>query len=135
MFQPARQADLHVFYPQGASFLRGLVMKEYAVERQDKRVPMAIAVQLSGHANVQGTESTFTENVSANGARVYSVRPWRKNDRLWLSSLPGGFRSLARVTYCQSLQGQGFALGLQFLEKKAGWVIEAPPSNQNQSAA
>jgi hypothetical protein len=96
---------------------------------------MAIAVQLSGHANVQGTESTFTENVSANGARVYSVRPWRKNDRLYLASLPGGFRSLARVTYCQSLQGQGFALGLQFLEKNQGWVIEALPAQQSQLSA
>jgi hypothetical protein len=115
----------------------GLVMKDYSVERTERRVPMAIAVQLSGHTNVQGTESTFTENVSANGARVYSVRPWRKNDRLMLASLPGGFRSLARVTYCQSLHGQGFALGLQFLEKNQGWVIEASGTadNQNQSAA
>jgi hypothetical protein len=115
--------------------LGGLVMKDYSVERVEKRVPMAIAVQLSGHTNVQGTESTFTENVSANGARVYSVRPWRKNDRLVLASLPGGFRSVARVTYCQSLHGQGFALGLQFLEKARGWVIEAAASEENQSAA
>lgn len=105
------------------------------VERAEKRVPMAIAVQLSGHGNVQGTESTFTENVSANGARVYSVRPWRKNDRLVLSSLPGGFRSLARVAYCQSLQGQGFALGLQFLEKTHGWVIEFPPASEAKLSA
>ena len=108
--------------------------RSYGAERREKRVPMAIAVQLSGHANVQGTESTFTENVSANGARVYSVRPWRKNDRLWLASLPGGFRSLARVTYCQSLTGQGFAVGLEFLERSAGWVIEAPSADPSQAA-
>lgn len=122
---------------QAFRFLGGLVMKDYSVERAERRVPMAIAVQLSGHANVQGTESTFTENVSANGARVYSVRPWRKNDRLYLASLPGGFRSLARVTYCQSLHGQGFALGLQFLERAQGWVIEAAATSEgkNQSAA
>jgi len=109
--------------------------KSYPVERREKRVPMAIAVQLSGHINIQGTESTFTENVSANGARVYSVRPWRKNDRLWLASLPGGFRSLARVTYCQALAGQGFALGLEFLERAAGWVIESPPGDRSSNAA
>lgn len=103
-------------------------------ERREKRVPMAIAVQLSGHANVQGTESTFTENVSANGARVYSVRPWRKNDRLWLASLPGGFRSMARVTYCQSITGQGFAVGLEFLERSAGWVIETAAADPSRAA-
>jgi len=110
-------------------------MKPSVVERMEKRVPMAIAVQLSGHINIQGTESTFTENVSANGARVYSVRPWRKNDKLYLASLPGGFRSLARVTYCQSLQGQGFALGLQFLEKTQGWVIEVAPATETKLSA
>ena len=109
-------------------------MKPYNVDRREKRVPMAIAVQLSGHANVQGTESTFTENVSANGARVYSVRPWRKNDRLWLASLPGGFRSLARVTYCQAVSGQGFAVGLEFLERSAGWVIESSAADPSQAA-
>ena len=109
--------------------------KTYGADRRDKRVPMAIAVQLSGHSNVQGTESTFTENVSANGARVYSVRPWRKNERLWLSSLPGGFRSLARVAYCQALTGQGFALGLEFLERTAGWVIEPPQADPASNAA
>lgn len=122
------------FRLEGILDLGGLMTKSYGAERREKRVPMAIAVQLSGNANVQGTESTFTENVSANGARVYSVRPWRKNDRLWLASLPGGFRSLARVTYCQSLTGQGFALGLEFLERAAGWVIEAPPADPSQAA-
>jgi hypothetical protein len=101
-------------------------MKSQTIVRRENRVPMAIAVQLAGPGGAQGVESTFTENVSANGARVYSLRAKRKNERVFISSLPAGFRSLARVAYCQALQEQGFALGLEFLEKSAGWVIDNP---------
>ncbi|NDQ57196.1 MAG: hypothetical protein GZ088_09000 [Acidipila sp.] len=99
-------------------------MKVTATPRRESRVPMAIAVQLGGHTDMPGIETTFTENVSSQGARVHSVRPWRKNERLWLASLPGGFRSQARVAYCERQRGSGFAVGLEFLEATSGWVIE-----------
>lgn len=101
-------------------------MKVKAIPRREKRVPMAIAVQLGGHADMPGIETTFTENVSSQGARVYSVRPWRKEERLWLSSLPGGFHSQARVAYCERQQENGFAVGLEFVDPKGDWVIGAP---------
>jgi hypothetical protein len=99
-------------------------MKSQTIVRRENRLPMAIAVQLSSPGGVQSVESTFTENVSANGARVYSLRAWRKNERLSITSLPAGFHSLARVAYCQTLREQGFALGLEFHDKSAGWVID-----------
>jgi hypothetical protein len=104
-------------------------MKVKAIPRREKRVPMAIAVQLGGHADMPGIETTFTENVSSHGARVYSVRPWRKDDRLWLSSLPGGFQSEARVAYCERQQVAGFAIGLEFLDPKGDWVVGPGPSD------
>jgi hypothetical protein len=103
-------------------------MKVKAVPRREKRVPMAIAVQLCGHADMPGIETTFTENVSSQGARVYSVRPWKKNEQLWVASLPGGFRSQARVAYCERQEGNGFAVGLEFLNPAGDWVIAQPPA-------
>jgi hypothetical protein len=84
---------------------------------------MAIAVQLGGHADMPGIETTFTENVSSHGARVFSVRPWRKDENLWLSSLPGGFHSQARVAYCVRQRSNGFAVGLEFTSPSGDWVI------------
>jgi hypothetical protein len=94
--------------------------------RADRRIPMEIPVVLDGHRQVPGTESTFTENVSAKGARVVSVRRWEKNDRLTLVSHTGEFRSSARVAYCQALQGDGFVIGVEFLEPKGRWVVQSP---------
>jgi hypothetical protein len=93
--------------------------------RTERRIQMEIPVVLEGHHLVPGTESTFTENVSAHGARVVSVRRWEQNDRLTFVSRTGEFRSSARVAYCQPLQGDGFAIGVEFLEPKGRWVVQS----------
>ena len=95
----------------------------FAMRRIDKRFPMEIPVVLDGHRQMPGLEATFTENVSAHGARVVSVRQWRKGDALMLASRTGEFRSTARVAYCQSLHGQGYAIGVEFLEPRGRWVV------------
>ena len=92
--------------------------------RAHKRIPMEIPVMLGGHRRTPGTESTFTENVSARGARVVSVRNWEKGEKLTLVSRPGEFRSSARVAYCQPMQGDGFAVGVEFLDPQGRWVVQ-----------
>ena len=99
---------------------------ESAYRRADARIPMEIPVVLDGHRRVPGTESTFTENVSARGARVISVRRWEMDERVTFVSRTGEFRSSARVAYCQLMQGDGFAIGLEFLEPKGRWVVQSP---------
>ena len=94
-------------------------------ERIEKRIPMAIAVHISGHRHMPGVETAFTENVSSRGARVISSRPWRPNEMLEIASLPGDFHAKARVAYCQS-QSEGFVIGLEFLEPSGRWVVNAP---------
>jgi len=84
---------------------------------------MEIPVLIEGHGRAPGSESTFTENVSARGARVLSVRRWEQGDQLVLASRTGEFRSSARVAYCQQLQGDGFAIGVEFLEPNDGFAI------------
>lgn len=91
--------------------------------RAEKRIAMEVPVLISGHRQVPGSESTFTENVSAHGARVLTVRHWEPGENLQFASRTGEFRSPGRVAYCQLLQGRGFAIGVQFLEPKGRWVV------------
>jgi hypothetical protein len=93
--------------------------------RRENRIPMEIPVVLDGHRHLPGMEATFTENVSAKGARVVSVRRWEKGAPLVLASRTGEFRSEARVAYCQPLRGDGYAVGVEFLETKGRWVVES----------
>jgi hypothetical protein len=100
--------------------------REFVFHREDARIPMEIPVVLDGHRRVPGTESTFTENVSARGARVMSVRRWELDERLTFASRTGEFRSSARVAYCHPMQGDGFAIGVEFIEPKGRWVVQSP---------
>jgi hypothetical protein len=93
--------------------------------RRENRIPMEIPVVLEGNRQLPGSEATFTENVSANGARVVSVRPWDKGARVKFASRTGEFRSDARVAYCQPIRGEGYAIGVEFLEVQGRWVVQS----------
>ena len=100
--------------------------RKFLFHRAERRILMEIPVLIDGHRHAPGSESTFTENVSARGARVISVRRWEQGEPLNFASRTGEFRSSARVAYCQSLQGDGFAIGVEFLEPKGRWVVQSP---------
>jgi hypothetical protein len=99
------------------------VPKPFTAPRREARVPMEVGVQISGHNLLPGAETTFTQNVSPRGARVFSTRHWKKNDRLTIATLTGSFRALARVAYCQTVPDNGFAVGLEFLDPSGNWVM------------
>jgi hypothetical protein len=100
--------------------------KAFSIERLEKRIPMTVAVHISGAAQAAaGVETTFTEDVSSRGARVSSIRRWRPNDTLQFESLPGDFRTPARVAYCHPYR-EGYVIGLEFLEPSGRWVVSSP---------
>lgn len=92
---------------------------------------MSLAVHLSGHRELPGVETAFTENVSSRGARVISARRWQPEDRLNIALLPGDFRAHARVAYCQPLPDEGYAVGLEFLEPVGRWVLNPASVPEN----
>ena len=97
----------------------------HGIRRSEHRIPMEIPVVLDGHRDTPGVESTFTENVSKRGARVVTVRRWNKDEALTFASRTGEFRSSARVAYCQPLHGDGYAIGVEFLEPTGRWVVQS----------
>src|SRR5260370_35418520 len=99
--------------------------KKFSFHRAERRIPMEIPVLIDGHRHAPGSESTFTENVSARGARVGSVRRWEQGESLVFASRTGEFRSSARVASCQQLQGDGFFTGSGFREPKGAWVVQS----------
>jgi hypothetical protein len=105
------------------------VPRNTVAPRRETRIPMEVGVHITGHPALPGTETTFTENVSARGARVLSVRRWKTDDRLTLTTLTGTFRSLARVAYCQLVPETGFAVGLEFIEPDGKWVVADSHAN------
>ena len=83
-------------------------------QRKEARVPTRVGLELSGPDEPPIYETTFTENVSRHGARVVTKRCWSPNDSVLVKLPQESLPSRARITYCQPLEGDEFAMGLQF---------------------
>ncbi len=89
--------------------------------RLEKRIRLAVPVQISSLLDPAATERTTTENVCSLGIRILTQRARDLNERLMISSLVGDLRTLARVVYCQRLPDGRFGVGLQFQGQAVNW--------------
>ena len=81
--------------------------------RSDKRITKEAVVELALAGSSQPTEAAIAQNVSARGMRVATEHVWRPGASVMLSSPKSGFRTQARVVYCQRLENNKFAVGLE----------------------
>jgi hypothetical protein len=108
------------FFSQREQFLAAL--RKPKEQRTEDRIPKRVGLELSGPDEPFLCEITFTENVSRHGARVLTKRHWSPSDNV-LVKLPQESRpSRARITYCQPLKGDEFAMGLQFSLVVYDWI-------------
>ena len=91
-------------------------------QRMEARIPTRVRLELSGPAEPLIYEITFTENVSRHGARVATKKRWRPNDSVLVKLPQECLPSRARITYCQPLKGDAFAMGLQFSLVVYSWL-------------
>jgi PilZ domain len=99
------------FFSQREQLLAALKRSEE--QRIEARIPTRVGLELSGPDEPLIYEITFTENVSRHGARVVTKRRGSPNDSV-LVKLPQSLSCRARITYCQPLKGDEFAMGLHF---------------------
>lgn len=85
--------------------------------RMEKRLPIVIVVRLAHGVDPpkNGAEMTYTDNVSAHGARVVSNRPWQMGDVARVTSLKDDSTLLGKVMYCQKLMDNRYCIGLNFV--------------------
>lgn len=92
--------------------------------RLEKRIEVAIPLQISTILDPKGAEQITTENVCSLGIRAVTDHARELNDRLMISSLKGDMKRLARVVYCQRLSDGHFAVGLEFQGSGVKWASE-----------
>ena len=105
------------------------ILRKRIEQRVEGRIPKRVGLQLSGPDEPLIYEITFTENVSRHGARVVAKKPWHLNDSILVKLPEESLPSHARITYCQPLKGDEFAMGLQFSIAVYSWI--GSPSAQD----
>lgn len=91
--------------------------------RKHRRLPIVIVVRL-GHAESPasaGEERTFTDNISAHGARVVSKCPWQPGTEVEVTSVRDGSAIRGSVVYCESEAAGRFSIGLDFGVQEVPW--------------
>jgi hypothetical protein len=89
--------------------------------RLEKRISLAVPVEISSLQDPSAIERTTTENVCSLGIRVLTKRAKQLNDKMMIKSLAGDLRTLARVVYCQPLPDGRYGVGLQFRGDAIDW--------------
>src|SRR5258705_5469736 len=108
------------FFSQREQILAALRKPEE--HRMEARIPTRVGLELSGPVEPLIYEISFTENVSGHGASVVTKRRWSPNDSVLVKLPQEGLPCHARITYCQPLKGDEFAMGLQFSLLVYDWI-------------
>ena len=103
--------------------------------RLEKRIEVAIPLQISTILDPDAAERTTTENVCSLGMRVLTEHARELNERLMITSLKDNMRRLVRVVYCQRLPDGHFAVGLQFQGSAVKWSGESTSPGSLLAAA
>ncbi len=91
--------------------------------RMDKRLPIAMVVHLAqAQAQpVNGSEVTYTDNISVNGARIVTSRPWQAGEIVQVTPLREETTIRGKVVYCQKLVDDRYCIGLNFRGRPVTW--------------
>jgi hypothetical protein len=89
----------------------------------EKRLPISIVVHLTKMQDqfVDGTELTYTDNLSSHGARVISRRPWQDGELAQVTPLTGEMPLRGKVVYCHKLPDERYCIGLNFQNGGVHW--------------
>ena len=94
------------------------------VGRTERRLPIIVVVNLAylERAATEGTEWTFTDNISARGARVFSRRNWQPGEEITLTPFNEETAS-GSVVYCQKIADKRYWIGVRLQEHPTSWRI------------
>jgi PilZ domain len=93
---------------------------EQTVGRMERRLPIVVIVRLAMVERVatDGEElRTYTDNISAHGACVFSTRPWKLGDKVTVTPTNEASTAFGKVVYCHRLADNQYGVGVQFPDR------------------
>lgn len=90
--------------------------------RMERRLPIIVVVSLAHQEpkGADGVEWTYTDNISAHGARVFSKRPWNLGEEITVTPFKEEPTS-GSVVYCQKLTDGRYFIGVKLKDQQVLW--------------
>ncbi len=88
----------------------------------ERRLPVIVAIRLAPaqRADGDGEEKTYTDNISAHGARIFSKQAWQPDDAVRITPLNRDV-ACGKVVYCQRLPDNRYSIGVKFQGPSVAW--------------
>ena len=93
-----------------------------SVGRSERRITRTVTITVRVPDDPGLNEWTWTQNVSAHGARVLLSRKLEPGQQVWIASPNEGVRLPATIVYCQRVDGNKFAMGLELSTRVDPWA-------------
>jgi hypothetical protein len=92
------------------------------IGRIERRLPIIVVVGLARleRANTDGVEWTFTDNISAHGARVFSRHAWQPGDGITLTPFNEEM-ACGNVIYCKRIADDRYWVGVKLKDHMIAW--------------
>lgn len=90
--------------------------------RMERRLPIIVVVSLAELArkSADGLEWTYTDNISAHGARLFTKRSWSPGEEITVTPFREETTS-GSVVYCQKLTDGRYFIGARFRDDQILW--------------
>jgi nucleoid-associated protein YejK len=91
--------------------------------RMERRYPVVTIVRLARPPDslTNEEERTYTDNISAHGARLFSKERWQTGDEVRVTSVRDNISLDGKVTYCQKIENARFCVGVNFKRQRVNW--------------
>ena len=102
-----------------------MYLDEHLNGRKERRLPVVVAVNLAllEYVNAERHERTYTDNISAHGARVCSTHEWQLGQQVEITPASAETPVRGEVVYCQRLDKERFFVGVKIRESRISWSI------------
>ena len=99
------------------------IEKALKEKRKEERAKLEIEVELATPHEPPVYEKYATENTSRHGARIASSKRWQPHEHVLVRLPFKNEPSRARITYCDALPANAFAVGLKFSAPVHDWLV------------
>jgi hypothetical protein len=93
--------------------------------RKERRLPVVVIVNLAAleRVNAERHERTYTDNISAHGARVRTTYAWQLGEQVEITPASGESPVRGEVVYCQRTDNDRFFVGVNVRGSRISWPI------------
>jgi hypothetical protein len=92
---------------------------EQTVGRMERRLPIVVIVRLglAERSASDREERTYTDNISAHGACIFSTHPWQHGDEVSVTPANEEATAFGNVVYCHRRADGHYDIGVQFRDR------------------